>query len=277
MNTFCFGAESKLKAAAIFVICLLVFFKSAAADEATRYAANEAVKSDPPGLWQKALDTFQKNRDWFPGKMSICSETLDRQGRPDSITKLYFNIIVDDKGEVRSELLQALKNGKDISTDIKKKLATGEAQDKKTAKKKDTLTVSLSDNPFNPDRQHEVKVRAHAEKQVLFGRLCQRFDFSFQTEFIRKNRPENLIWVGRAWLEESSGIPFKLEFSFEPLPKHVHSLWTIYLYEINAAGDWLLKEIKVQGQGGFLFIKKGFRSTTNFSDYRRQPQKGETE
>ena len=82
-----------------------------------------------------------------------------------------------------------------------------------------------------------------------------------------------MTWVGKAWLEENSGIPLKLEFSFEPLPKHVKRLWTIYLYETTASGDWFLQEITVQGQGGFLFIKKGFRSTTRFSDYRRRPQK----
>ena len=42
-----------------------------------------------------------------------------------------------------------------------------------------------------------------------------------------------------------------------------------------ATGKWVLKEISVQGQGGFLFIKKGFRSTTRFGDYRRRPQKEE--
>lgn len=272
---FCFGAELNKKIAAVFIACLFFFFKFATAGDTTRTATEPTAGLNPSGLWQKAIDIFQKNNAWIPGKVTIFSEVLDRQGRSESMTKLYFKMIVDDKSEVRSELLQAFKDGKDISADMKKKLALREAQDKKVAKKKDTFSVSLADNPFNPDRQQDVTARAHAEKQLLFGTLCQRFDFSFKTEMVRKDKAEKISWVGKAWLEENSGIPLKLEFSLEPLPKNVHSLWTIYLYDLTAAGDWVLKEIKVQGQGGFLFIKKGFRSTTRFSDYRRQPQKGD--
>jgi hypothetical protein len=264
MNRYCFGGKLKKKAMAALSACLFVYCSAAA-----------AVEPEPPGLWQKALDIFQKNSDWVPGSVSVLSEILDRKGRPDSVTKLYFKIAVADSGEARSELLQAFKDGKDVSAEMKKKLAISEMPGEKNTKKKDTLTVSLADTPFNPDRQQNVSVRAHAEKQLLFGRICQRFDFSFKTKIVRKEKTEDLTWVGKAWLEENSGIPLKLEFSFAPLPKHVNNLWTIYLYDITAAGDWLLKEINVQGQGGFLFIKKGFRSTTSFSNYRRQPRQGD--
>lgn len=177
---------------------------------------------------------------------------------------------VDDNGDVRTELMQAFKDGKDVSADMKKKLEIREALDRKTAKKKDSISISLADNPFNPDKQQNLTVQTHTEMQLLFGKICRRFDFSFKTEIIRKDKAEKITWVGKAWLEENSGIPLKLEFSIEPLPKRVYSLWTIYLYEITARGNWLLKEIKVQGKGGFLFIKKGFRSITSFSNYRRR-------
>lgn len=265
----------KKTAAALFFAILLFFIKSATTGDTTLTAAEKTTVLYPSGLWQKALTVFQKNSDCFPGNVTVFSEVLDRQGRSDSITKLYFNMTIDDQGALHTELLQAFKDGRDISTDMKKKLEVREAQDKKTAKKNETLRVSLADNPFNPDKQQNVTVRAHDEKQLLFGRICQRFDFSFKTEIVRKDKAEKITWVGKAWLEENSGIPFKLEFSFEPLPKHMHNLWTIYLYEITATGDWGLKEIKVQGQGGFLFIKKSFRSTTSFSNYQRQPQKGD--
>jgi hypothetical protein len=255
------------KSAVIFIAGLLI---------ASLAAAEDGAGAGTLGLWQKALAVFQKNSDWVPGRMSILSEMLDRKGRPDSVTQLDFNIVLDGLGKARTELLQAVKNGKDVSAEMKKKLETSKAQDEKGAKKNDTYTVSLADNPFNPDQQQKVTVAATHERQLLFGKICQGFDFSFQTEVVQKNKKEKLTWIGKAWLEESSGIPVKLEFSFEPLPKHVHSLWTIYLYETTAAGDWNLKEIKVQGQGGFLFIKKGFRSTTSFSEYRRQPPEGTT-
>jgi hypothetical protein len=272
MNKFDFSRNVK-KTAAFFLFSWLLFFLASPIAAAAALAADEEGGTNPAGLWQKALAVFQKNNDLIPHKMEVFSEMLDRQGRPDSVAKYYFNIIVDGQGNTRTELTQAIKDNRDITVETKKKMADRDDPKEKPAGKKKALTMSMGDTPFNPDKQQKVTVRAQAEKQLLFGRLCRRFDFSFKADMGGKDKEENPTWVGKAWLEENSGIPLKLEFSFEPLPKHVNNLWTIYLYEVNAAGDWVLKEITVQGQGGFLFIKKGFRSTTRFNDYRRQPQK----
>ena len=263
-------------ARAVFVVCLIILLRPVPAGAKPWASPQDEPRADPSALWQKAIEVFRKNSDWIPGKMSVLSEILDRKGRPDSVTRLDFHILVDDLGNARTELLQAFKNGKDVSAEMKKKQALRETQEKTAAKKNDRYTVSMGDTPFNPDKQQQVTVRAQDEKQLLFGRMCRRFDFSFKTAIRRNEKTENLTWIGKAWLDENSGIPIKLEFSFEPLPKNVHSFWTIYLYEINAGEDWTLKEIHAQGQGGFLFIKKGFRSTTVFTEYRRQPQKGDT-
>ncbi len=266
----------KAKTLAFFVALLIVCLHPASAGTTALDSAPAAPGADPSPLWQKALDVFQKNRDWFPGKVAVRSEILDRKGRPDSVSRLFFDVLFDDRGEARTELTQAFKNDKDVSAEMKKKLALSAAKEEKDAKKNNRYTVSMADTPFNPEKQQHVTVRASAEKQLLFGRVCQRFDFSFRTSIGRKDKTENLTWIGKAWLDENSGIPIKLEFSFEPLPKNVHSFWSIYLYETSPADVWTLKEIRVEGQGGFLFIKKGFRSTTVFSDYRRRPrQEGE--
>jgi len=229
----------------------------------------------PDGLWQKALDIFRRNSDWLPGKVSVVSEILDRKGRPDSVTELFFDIVFDEKNAARTELTRAFRNRKDVTAEMKKNLAGSDNQNEKDTGKKNRFTVSLSDIPFNPEKQQDVTVSAHAEKQLLFGRNCQRFDFSFRTAIVQKGRKEDLTWVGKAWLDEYSGVPVKLEFSFEPLPRNVHRFWMIYLYDVSATADWTLKEIQAEGQGGFLFIKKGFRSTTVFSDYRRRPRPGD--
>jgi hypothetical protein len=261
-------------ARAVFVVCLIILLTPALAGAAAWDSPQDEPRANPSALWQKALDVFRKNSDWIPGKMSIRSEILDRKGRPDSVTRLDFRILVDDQGNARTELLQAFKNGKDVSAEMKKSIEVREAKEAKAADKKDRFSISMSDIPFNPDKQQNVTVRDHAEKQLMFGRTCQRFDFSFETAITRTKKKESLTWIGKAWLDENSGIPVKLEFSIEPLPKNVYRFWTIYIYEISTEQDWTLKEVKVEGQGGFLFIKKSFRSTTIFSDYRRRPQKG---
>jgi hypothetical protein len=254
--------------------CLLLFALAALPGMAGAGAGAET--SDPSGLWQKALAVFQQNSDLLPHKMEVFSELLDRRGRTDTVSQFYFDIRYDGQGKSRSELTRAFKDGQDISAEAKKRFIGSDAPPEKPgAKKRQTFTFSMSDVPFNPERRHLTAARARPETQVLFGRSCRRFDISFRANSAVKEPAREMNWVGMAWLEEESGVPVKLEFSIEPLPKNVNSLWTIYRYELDAAGDWALREISVQGQGGFLFIKKGFRSTTRFSEYRRQtPEEG---
>jgi len=254
----------------------LVFFTfKPGRGNATETTAAAAAPVDPAGLWQKAIEIFRKNSDLYPQKITILSEILDRHNQPDSITQLFFTIDMDANGQLVTKLTRAVKNGKDISDEMRKKVEIRDLNQDKTPPKKDSLTVSLSDSPFNPERQKNVTLRASAEKQMLFGHFCQRFDFTYQTEIVSKGEPEKLTWSGMTWLDENSGLPLKLEFSLKPLPTRIRSLWTIYLYEILPPGNWVLKKISISGQGGFLFIKKRFRSSTTFSDYRRQPKKGD--
>ena len=179
MNKFYFVPCLEKNCGRMVFSLLLVLWPSAMAGYAALAAAEE-TGANPSGLWQKALDVFQKNNGLIPNKMEIFSEMLDRKGRPDSLAKYNFNIIVDDQGKTRTELTQAFKDNKDVSAEMKKKMEISEAQEKKTAGKKDSVIISMADTPFNPDRQQDVLVRANAEKQLLFDKVCQRFDFSFR-------------------------------------------------------------------------------------------------
>jgi hypothetical protein len=271
-----FSGGDMIKGKAALLLALLFFMvQPGRSNETGKAAAEPAGAANPDGLWQKALSNYQKNSDWYPEKIAVLSEVLDRHGQPDSVTQLFFTLSLDTKGRMRTELTRALKNGKDISEEMKKKVEIRNPDETKAPKKEESVTVSFSDSPFNPDRQKSVTFHAGSEKQMLLGHLCQRFDFTYQTEIMRKGESEKLTWTGMAWLEENSGMPLKLEFSLTPLPKRIRSLWTIYLYEVSQPDKWILKKIMISGQGGFLFIKKRFRSTTTFSDYRRQPQKGD--
>ena len=264
--------EKTLKKRTAALLLSLAFFSFHPDREAATQTT--APPDDPAVLWQKALELFRKNSDSYPKKITVLSELLDRHSQPDSVTQMSFTLDTDAEGRLVTKLEHALKNGSDISEEMRKKVEIRDLNKDNTPGKRDSLTVSLSDSPFNPDRQKNVSIRASDERRMLFGRPCRRFNFTYRTEILRKGEAEQMNWVGMAWLEEASGMPLKLEFSLEPLPKRIRSLWTIYLYGLSPPGIWALRKITITGQGGFLFIKKIFRSTTVFSDYRRQSQGG---
>jgi len=266
--------RGNLKKRTIAVLLAIAFFTtpSGRSEEKGTAAADHQA-----GLWQKAMDLFQKNSAYYPQKINVLSEVLDRHEQPSSVTELVFALRLDDAGRLQTELTKALKNGKDISKEMRKKVEIRNPDDDDNApRKKDAVTVSLSDSPFNPERQGAVSYHAKNERRALFGRRCLRYDFTYRTEIIRRGKTEKLTWTGMAWLEEGSGIPVKLEFSLAPLPARIRSLWTIYTYGISQPDRWVLNQIAISGTGGFLFIKKRFRSTTIFSDYSRPPAKEAT-
>lgn len=222
-------------------------------------------------LWRKAIEIHQRNRNWYPERVTILSEVLNRHGQPYSVTEMVFRSRLDHQGQVQTELERSLKNGKDTTERTRSKVTIRSPQEAVDPEDDTTYSVSLSDSPFDARRQDAVQAFATAERKTLFGRACRRFNFSFRTVIVNKGKTEELTWRGMAWLEEASGVPVKLEFTFSPLPGLVRSLWSIYLYDTVSPDRWVLKRVSISGHGGFLFIRKDFRTTTTFSHYRRAP------
>lgn len=223
------------------------------------------------GLWRKAIEIHQRNRDWYPERVVIHSEVLSRSGQPSSLTEMVFRLRLDACGRVQAELERARKNGHDTTERTRAKVTIRSPEEGVDPEDDTAYSVSLTDSPFAAARQGAVQAFATAERQTLFGRLCRCFNFTYRTAIVRKGKAEELTWRGMAWLDEASGMPVKLEFTFSPLPGLVRSLWSIYLYDIESTNRWVLKRVSMTGHGGFLFIRKNFRTTTTFSQYRLAP------
>lgn len=223
------------------------------------------------GLWLKAIEIHQRNRDWYPERVVILSEVLSRGGQPSSLTEMVFRLRLDARGRVQADLERSQKNGEDTTERTRSKVTIRSPEEGVDPGDDTVYSVSLTDSPFAAARQGAVQAFATAERQTLFGRLCRRFNFTYRTAIVRKGKTEELTWRGMAWLDEAGGVPVKLEFSFSPLPGLVRSLWSIYLYDIESPDRWVLKRVSMTGSGGFLFIRKNFRTTTTFSQYRRAP------
>ncbi len=242
----------------------------------TACAADGGLSAPPGGdgthgLWRKATEIHRRNRDWYPERVVIISEVLNRRGEPSSLTEMLFRLRLDHLGRVQAELVRSLKNGEDTTKRTRSKVTIRSPEEGVDPEDDTAYSVSLTDSPFDAGRQGEVQAYATAERETLFGRPCRRFNFTYRTAIVRKGKVEELTWRGMAWLEEASGVPVKLEFTLSPLPGLVRSLWSIYLYDIESPDRWVLKQVSMTGSGGFLFIRKSFRTTTTFSQYRRAP------
>ena len=223
------------------------------------------------GLWRKAIEIHQRNRDWYPERVVILSEVLNRRGQSSSLTEMVFRLRLDAHGRVQAELERSLKNGEDTTERTRSKVTIRSPEEGVDPEDDTAYSVSLTDSPFAAASQGAVRAFATSERDTLYGRLCRRFNFTYRSAIVRKGKAEELTWRGMAWLDEASGVPVKLEFTLTPLPGLVRRLWSIYLYDIESPDRWVLKRVSMTGHGGFLFIRKNFRTTTTFSHYRRAP------
>jgi len=226
-------------------------------------AIGTATEGSIPELWQKALKLFSANKDWIPGTIIQRTELLTDQGKPESTHEIWIEYKKDDKDKITSEIVKVIKDGKDVTDEFKKE------QNKKQKKKdkEDSASFELNDNPFNPDLQKNVSIKATNETQRISGKNCACFEFSQKVEFRENDKILTVTNRGKAWLDKETGYPLKLEYTFDPLPKRMKSIWTIILYEITPEGNWYAKEMTMDGEAGFLFIKKKFHTLITFNNF----------
>ena len=266
--------------AALFCILVLLSPLSSPASRAAE-AADSARAAAPahPSLWMQAVSIFQLNKDLVPGKVSQKIQELEKDGRVKSETDVDVAFSLDGAGKIKTDVVKASKDGKDITAEQRKKAdeaAKKQAkEDAKKAAKKDAAgesdehshSFSLEDTPFNPERQNDVRVTETASRETLDGTRCACFEFSYPEKRPAGAKGKPATIKGTAWIEESSGRPVKLEYTSDPLPKHVKSMSTTLRYGADTNDSWVLKEMIFEARGGFLFIAKTIRGDISFGDY----------
>ena len=217
-----------------------------------------------PDLWQKAVEIYRANRDWHPEKAAIVSEVRNGRKKFLSLTEMFLTL--REGGPARLD--RSLRNGVDTTAKTRSKAKVRDLLEGIADGENNPFAISMSDSPFDPDRQAAVSVTPREGTKVLQGRSCRLFDFSFSSGL--KKGGHRVTWLGQAWLEDQSGAPVELAFSITPMPGKIRSARFVYRYETEP-GPYVVKDMAINGTGRFLFIKRHFKVTTTFSQYRRAP------
>lgn len=235
-----------------------------------------SAASAAPELWRRAVAVFEANKQWIPGHVRAAFAIVNDKGKPKRTSEREMRYSLDGRGRVQAELVRALDDGRDVTAKARADLRRDEEGQDARAGEGRRASVSLGDVPFAAEKQDQVEVLARSETAALFGMACRRFDFSMRLSLAGSAgaKGKSILLRGMAWIDEEGGRPVKLEFAPDPLPSKVRSLWTVFTYGPGAGNEWLLKEIASEGAGGFLFIKKRFRSRIELSDHFAAPPGG---
>ena len=226
------------------------------------------VSSAQPDLWQKAVQIAARNQNWVPGEAYTRTEVMNTKGKLEHVEESEFRILRRQGGEVKTEIVRVVRDGKDETAQARKKQQEAE---KKNPDKAGGKTFRVGRSPFLPEVQDSVTVQPLDSTATIDGKRCAGFRFE---ELVPRGRKI----VGTAWLDVQTGAPVLLEFEPRPLPKRVKKMRTQIRYRWTPEGDWYPVEMTMSGEGGFLFIKKRFRSVIRLSKHWRaeEERKGDS-
>lgn len=216
-----------------------------------------AANAPPDPLWQKALAVARANTDWVPGLVVLRSE-VSSKGETQGVHELWKRSSLGSAGEVVTQTVKILEDGKDVTEQEKKK--------EKKSKTKDS-GVHAAGNPFDSETQNRLSLKPTQQFRVIAGKECVGYSF----EVRNANGP---TVRGLAWLAKETGIPTEIEnMALDPLPeKHLKALAITTRYESADDGAWRVKEIRTTGRISIFFIQADFRSTMTFSEYWKKPK-----
>ena len=221
-------------------------------------------------LWLKAVALSNANHGLVPGSMRMYMQEVDKHGEPKDKEKyheVWSTLSLGEDGEVEYGMVKTIENGKDVTEEEQAKQEEEEAREKKDGKDdEDSGSHEMeSYNPFDPDSQERISIEPIGEGGIVGGKSTTVYEFVEQTE-------DEVVISGKAWLETGTGIPVRIEYTPDPLPKRVKRMVTTMEYEHIYPDSLIVRHMFVEVTGGILFIKKHFHMDMTFDEYWRLPE-----
>jgi hypothetical protein len=222
-------------------------------------------------LWLKAVSVSDANSDLVPGSMRMYMQEVDKHGEPKNVEKyneVWSRLSLGEDGRIEYETVKAIESGKDITEERKsreeRERARGEGE--KDGDDEDSDSYEMRGySPFGPDIQDDISIENTEDGGIVEGRNTMVYDFVDRSG-------DDVVMSGRAWVEVGTGIPVRLEYTPDPLPKRVKRMATTIEYEHMYPDSLIVRHMFVEVTGGILFIKKHFHMNMTFDEYWRLPE-----
>ncbi len=214
----------------------------------------DAAPADP--LWSRAVEASARAARWSPGEMRLAIEMADDAGKVLDTWDNRYRLSVDGDGTLRTEVVVAVHDGKD-ETEKERKAQAKRERDARGGG--ESPMSGFGDDPFAPAVQESVQVRRLAGTREIAGTTCVGYDVVIA-------KPKNVSIEGTAWLEAATGVPVQFASTPKPLPIGVHEMSTVVRYE-----DGFVSEVRVEGSGSIMFIKRRFVSVISFGGWFELP------
>jgi hypothetical protein len=211
---------------------------------------------DPDGAWKKAREARDLSEGLSPGMMRMVSLELDKDGgvvtREEQLSKISYA----PDGTPKSEVLNATKDGKDVTEE---KRAEAAKQNKRSG----------GQGPMGGGFEMPDPLARGAEKSLKLGpaRIVKEGGRSYW-EFPFKMKAGSLFsTVGAVRVDSETGLPLSVEYSFEPLPPGVKKAAISMRYSSPDGLRVIPASAAMSVDSSLIFFKKKIEMTMEFSEY----------
>jgi hypothetical protein len=188
--------------------------------------------------------------------MRIEIEVADDRGKALETWDNRYRLSPDADGAVRTEVVSAVHNGKDETA---KERAAQAKRDSDAPSGGGSSMAGYLDDPFDPALQDSVEILPLAGARKIAGVTCTPFAFTL-------SKQKGASVAGTAWLDTVTGLPVEVVSSPKPLPRGAHELATTVYYT-----DGFVSEVRVEGSGSLLFLKRRFSSVITLGGWFHRP------
>jgi hypothetical protein len=213
-------------------------------------------------LWLTAVALSELNDNLVPGLMKMHMQEMDKHGRPkddDKYHEYWSRLSLGEDGKVGFETIKVIENGEDKTEEAKAKEREKDEGDDGESHSMDRY------DPFDTDNQARLSISRLDTTALIDGKSAIAYEFTEQAD-------EDKTITGTAWLEATTGIPIRVQYVTDPLPKRVKRMVTTMEYEYAGPDSLIVRQTSIEATGGFLFIKKHFQMDMTFGEYWRLPE-----
>ena len=220
-------------------------------------ATSQVVSGDQ--LWNRVLDNYRANSNWFASRLVITAIERNGAGRILSEERAVMRNYLNDEGEDFQEPLLVIRNGEDITEGRREDPNFGQPFGGVSFGEDAFQGLELF--PFDPEQADSVTVQRRENRRFVGGRSVVGFDFVHETYGRFSN-------VGTVWVDAELAMPVRVEGSIRPNPAFVSNFE--YEQSFDIRGDvFQATGYQVEAEGGFLFIRRQFSVTLEFSQFER--------
>jgi hypothetical protein len=208
---------------------------------------------DPDAAWRTAAEMAARAHGLRPAMMRMTTTDLDSKGSVISTENQVSRIHYESDGSMRTEILSATRDGKDVSQEKREEAA-------KQKRQSGAQSMGGFDMPDPLVGKPDSLKLGSARATRLGGRAVWEFPFEAKANGLMSSH-------GSLRLDAQTGRPIEMEYSFKPLPLGVKYATILVRYSPLEGSPPVVDSVLMRVDANLLVFKKRADFLMEFSEY----------